>query len=246
MTAMVLAGAGLASADEEERGWGIKGLLKSKSDVKELKVDIKADGGLKLGAPVLVGKVTAVSSSTITVSGNARPGNASSTFTVDASSATVVKGGATSTVGSIAVGDVITVRGTLSGSNVTAKLIHDGVRRGDDRDDDKDDKPNKPKLVGSGEPVIAGKVTAVSSTTLTVMTNASTTFSVDASHATIKTKGNASSTISAIAVGDQVVIQGSVNGSAVLATTIVDQGDGEGKKGFFWKFRHFFRNLFGL
>lgn len=238
MATLFLAGAGLASADEDNGGL-LKKLLNKPAMQGEVKADLKVDASL--GSPVVVGKVTAVSSNTITVSGHSKPQSASSTFTVDASSATVVKGGATSSISNLAVGDVITVRGTISGSNVTAKLIHSGVRDGD-----KPDRPDKPQFTGSGEPVIAGKVTAVSSTTITVMTNASTTYSVDASHATIKTKGNASSTISAIAVGDQVVVQGTVNGSAVLATNIIEQGDNQGKKGFFSKFRNFFRGLFGF
>ena len=71
------------------------------------------------------------------------------TYTVDASSATVTKNGAASTVSAIAVGDTVMVQGTVSGTNVTAKTIRDGVGQG------------QPAIQGNGQPVVAGTVTAI-------------------------------------------------------------------------------------
>jgi hypothetical protein len=75
---------------------------------------------------------------------------------------------------------------------------------------------------------IFGTVTTVSGTMLTIdgrqgTSTASTTFSVDATNAKI-IKGPATSTasISDISVGDRVVVQGTVTGSSVAATTIID------------------------
>jgi len=57
--------------------------------------------------------------------------NWASTYTVDASSATVLKGDVTgkpaaSTFSAVAVGDTVMVDGTVSGTSVTAKMIIDG------------------------------------------------------------------------------------------------------------------------
>lgn len=84
-------------------------------------------------------------------------------------------------------------------------------------------------------PGVFGKVTAISGTNLTItsmgrfnastthtgFTNTSTTYSVDASNA-IVLKGGSSSTFSAIAVGDTVMVQGIVTGDSVVATRIID------------------------
>ncbi|MDB5195461.1 MAG: hypothetical protein JWO84_645 [Parcubacteria group bacterium] len=48
------------------------------------------------------------------------------TYTVDASSATVTKAGASASLASIAVGDKIFVKGTVAGTNVTATSISYG------------------------------------------------------------------------------------------------------------------------
>src|ERR1700722_5977915 len=84
--------------------------------------------------PAVVGTVSAVSGTTLTVTGMAGPnGGSPTTYTFDASSATVTKSGQTSSVSSIAVGDTVAVQGTVSGTTVTATSIRDGqfaMRRG--------------------------------------------------------------------------------------------------------------------
>lgn len=189
------------------------------------------------------GTVSAVSGSTITLT--AKDGGI---YTIDASGATVTKyaNGTTTTVGvsGITVGDVITVNGTIKTANMTAKTIRDGA-------------PAKPAM-----PVAVGKVTAVNGSTITLsgvvrpmpmMENAPSTtlgegklatitYTVDASGATITkitasaTKGakptTSTITVSQIALGDMLSVQGTANGSAITATAITDtQGFSMGMRG---------------
>jgi hypothetical protein len=155
--------------------------------------------------PAAMGKVTAINGISITIT-NAKT---STTYTVDASNATVTKGGVTSaTVSNIAVGDTISVAGTVSGTNVTATTIHDGFGGG------------RGGFGGRGGGAM-GTVTAISGTTLTVTTKAGGVYTVNASSATVKESGTASA-VSAIKVGDTVMIQGSITTASMTAKNIED------------------------
>lgn len=173
-------------------------------------------GGMMGKGPGVFGTVTAVSGNSITITSKSRmmgkPGSAASpataTYTVDATNATVTKNGAASTVSAITVGDTIVVQGTVTGTNVIAKKINDGTF--------------KPVVQGNGQPIVEGKVTAVSGNTITITNNSNVTYTIDATNATIS-KGNAKSTISSVAVGDNVVAQGTVNGNSVTASSIIDR-----------------------
>src|ERR1035437_7221371 len=83
-------------------------------------------GGINRGQgmmrPGVSGTVTAVNGNIITINGRQGFGSTTPTvsYTVNATNATVRKNNATSTVSSIAVGDVIAVQGTITGTNVTA------------------------------------------------------------------------------------------------------------------------------
>ncbi len=68
-----------------------------------------------------MGTVSAVDGNTITLTGKN-----GTTYTIDASSATVDKISAIN-VSQIQVGDTIGVQGSVSGSSITAKHIMDGV-----------------------------------------------------------------------------------------------------------------------
>jgi hypothetical protein len=76
-------------------------------------------------------------------------------------------------------------------------------------------------------PGIFGSVTAVNGTTLTVTgrgfasSTAQTVYTVDATNATV-VKDRATSTVSAIVVGDNVMVAGTINGTSVAATKIFD------------------------
>lgn len=70
------------------------------------------------------GIVASISGTTVTMTEEADEGGA--TYTIDASGATVSKDGASATLSSIAVGDKIFVKGTVTGTNVVATSINDG------------------------------------------------------------------------------------------------------------------------
>jgi hypothetical protein len=222
-------------------------------------------------APGVFGTVTAISGSTITLSSKGFGRNASSTsavaatYTVDASSATVMKGGATSAVSAIAVGDTLMVQGAVSGTSVTATKISDGLPKGMPqgmqgvRGMASSTRPAMASIQGNGEPVVGGSVTAISGDTLTVTNKSNVTYSVDATNATIIKMG-ATSTVSSIATGDNVIAQGSVNGNSVTASSVIDQGAAKtppssgsgsgpaprGVAGVFGAIGGFFQHLFGF
>ena len=81
-------------------------------------------GGGMMPKNVTMGKVTAISGSTITIAGMMNKA-----ITIDGTSATVTKGFGTSatssTVSAIQVGDYISAQGTISGTTVTATSIRD-------------------------------------------------------------------------------------------------------------------------
>lgn len=195
-------------------------------------------GNRGMGAPAVFGKVTAVSGTTLTVTQNARPDEATSAaaatvYSVNASNAKVYKGGVTSTVpvSSVAVGDTVMVQGTVSGTSVTATAIHDGVGNAmgrpwtgamEGRGASATERMTPP-IQGNGEPVVAGVVTAMNGTSITITNTSNVTYAIDAASTTI-VKNGTSTTIANIATGDNLVVQGTVNGTAVTAASIIDQG----------------------
>lgn len=132
-------------------------------------------------------------------------------YTVDASSAKLVDG---LMVSDIQTGDTIYVMGTVNGTQVTARTIHDA------------------SFIGRN--LFQGKITAINGSSLTVASSgksSSTTYTVDASSAVITrmawVKGSAPTsttiTLTDIAVGDHVTVVGTVSGSTVTAKAIKDQ-----------------------
>lgn len=98
------------------------------------------------------GTVTAINGNTLTISQNVRKeenGSTTKIYTVDATNALIIKQGATSSVSSIAINDKIMVNGTVNGTTITAKIIHDGVgqknwnKDGDKHDQDSTNKGEK-------------------------------------------------------------------------------------------------------
>lgn len=155
------------------------------------------------------GSVTAINGNTLTVASKGFGPNATpTTYTVDASKATVTKNNSAATVADIAVNDQVAIRGTISGSNITATSIRDGIMR----------------------PAYLGIVTAISGNTLTITAQGrgnSTTYTVDASNAKV-TKNGSDSAVSAIAVNDKIMVQGTLSGTTITATSIRDGlGSGE-------------------
>jgi hypothetical protein len=252
-------------------------------------------GGMRGGmAPGVFGTVSAVNGTTLTVTatnfagGGFRHGSSTpttsgatastTTYTVDASSATVTKNGASSTISSVAVGDKVMVRGTVSGDSVAATAIMDGVPAGgmgpggmrggqwmSSSTRPTSTRAMAPAFQGNGEPVVGGTVTAINGSSLTVTNTSNVTYTIDGSSATVL-KGNVTSSLSAVSVNDNVLVQGSVSGTSVTATTIIDQGvprtpqngsstasgsgGGKGPGGFvggvFGGIGSFFQHLFGF
>jgi hypothetical protein len=78
------------------------------------------------------GTVASVDGTELTVTGRNGTSTATTTFNVDASNAKIMKGSATSTasISDIAVGDHVSVQGTVSGTSVSATMIFDGKMGG--------------------------------------------------------------------------------------------------------------------
>ena len=195
--------------------------------------------------PGVFGTVSTISGDTLTVTSKGRfgPGMATSTtpatpivYTVDATNATVMKNGTSSTLSAIATGDTVMVQGTISGTNVTATKINDGVvpgammgrggmRGGFGKNGTSTmwSASTTAGFQGNGEPVIGGAVAGISGTTLTVTNASNVTYTIDAASSTI-IKNGTSTAFSNIAVGDNVIVQGTVNGTSVTASSVIDQG----------------------
>jgi lipopolysaccharide export system protein LptC len=222
--------------------------------------------------PGVFGSVTAVSGSTLTVQSKGFGPNATqTTYAVDASNATVTKNGSASSLGNVSVGDTVMVQGTVSGTNVAATAIRDGMPQGmrgmrgmkggaGQGERGWGHASTTPPIQGNGQPVVGGSVTAVSGSTLTVATKAGATYSVNASSATIVKNGSASS-LGNVSVGDNVVVQGAVNGTSITASSVMDSGaqpaassntganaqaPHRGSGGFLGGIGNFFHNLFGF
>ncbi len=164
--------------------------------------------------PAAAGMVTAVNGTTITLTDM----KSNTTYTVDASNATITKmakpttQGAkpvstTITVSGIAVGDMLRVQGTVNGTTITATKIEDGMIGR-----------------GGGEfgrmPGVMGTVTAVNGSTLTVQGKDGKTYTVNASGATADKMQTIS--VSDIQIGDTVGVQGDTSGTSVMAKHIMD------------------------
>ena len=207
------------------------------------------------------GTVSAVSGSTITLTakqfqrGSTANTASTITYTVDATNAAVTKSGAASSLSAIAIGDRLMVQGTVSGTAVTATKINDGMGEGKGGINSM---PNFP--TGNGQPVVGGTISAISGTTITITNSSGTAYTADASSAKFSKDGTASATISSLAVGDSVIIQGTVNGSSITAASVIDNGaapagangQAPGSKpapkhpGFFGQIGGFFKHLFGF
>jgi len=229
-------------------------------------------GGEKAIKPTIAGKVTAISGNIITITGrqglalgfkNAsttpKTTPASVTYAVDATNAVIMKNNATSSISSIAVGDMIMVQGTITGTNIIAVNIRDGVvNNGQGKIMENKDKERNasstPLLQGNGQPVIAGTISAINGSVLTVTNRSNVTYSVDVISAKIMQGQNIITKLN-LAVGDSVIIQGTVNGTSIVASSVVDQAkstnttsnsEQKPKVGFFGKIGGFFKHMFGF
>lgn len=167
-----------------------------------------AQGGPMHGQrPAAVGKVTAISGSSITITDL----RANTTYTVDASNATIQKGpNTTGSLSDITVGSMIAVQGTVSGSSIVATSIHEGFGKG---------------MMGGhgrmGGPGAMGTVTSISGNTITLTDRNGGVYTIDASSATVKTSG-ATSTLSNVKVGDKLMVRGKIVTASMTAQDIED------------------------
>lgn len=153
--------------------------------------------------PHVGGEITAISGTTVTLT-DKRSGTS---YTVETSGSTIMKGGASAELSSFAVGDHLMAEGTVSGTNVTATKIFGGMPHGGFGKH------------GRGHGVM-GEVTAVNGSTITVTGMDGTTYTVNAGDASVKRMTEGS--LSDIAVGDRIGVHGEVSGTTVTAETIMD------------------------
>ena len=219
------------------------------------------------GVPGIAGTVSAINGTTLTVAsmgrgfgfgkmGSSTPATAeaATTYTVDASNATVTNNRAASTLSSIAVGNFVMISGTVSGTSITATKINFSTTNPgmENRNGGPKNASSTANMIqGNGEPIVGGTVSAISGTSITITNKGSASYTIDASGATV-TKGDQASSVSNIAVGDSILVQGTINGTSVTAATITDQSkapNANGKpaaKGFFGAIGSFFSRLFGF
>jgi hypothetical protein len=228
--------------------------------------------------PGVFGTVSAVSGNIITVTsthrmgprpttgslGSSTTGDAtasttpiSTTYTVDATNATITKNNVAGTIGSIAVGDTIMAQGTLTGTNLVATTVRDGVMTrtpGVNGQSGKTPTPMTSPITGNGQPVIAGIISSISGNSVVITNKSNVTYTVDVTNAKI-VQGQSTVTVSNLAVGDNVFIQGTINGNSVTASSVIDQKAPSTtttgttttqSKGFFGSIGSFFSHLFGF
>lgn len=193
----------------------------------EIKNGIKENKGWQtMSRPEVLGTVTAVSGSTITVKD--LRGNTNIIYTVNATNATIIKNGQASTVSNILVNDTIAVQGVINNTNIIATKINDRVFNNKEKEIEKNKKLNaennlnNPVVVGDGSPIVAGTVATISGNTITIKNKSNVIYTIDTINAKIQSQG-AVSTIASVAVGNNVIAQGTINGTSVTATLIIDQ-----------------------
>ena len=218
--------------------------------------------------PVVFGTVASVSGNIITVTSTHGTGTnvTTTTYTIDATNAKITKNNVAGAISDVVAGDTVMARGTLTGTNLVATTVRDGQvgkgARGDKAGKNKTGNENTdsaqnltaPLITGNGEPIIAGTIASISGSAVTVTNKSNVTYTVDASSAKI-VEGANMITISNMAVGDMIIVQGTVNGTNVTASSIIDQakpastGNGtqlKAHKGFFGSIGTFFGKIFGF
>jgi len=159
--------------------------------------------------PGVYGTVTSVNGSTLTVTSKDNV-----VYTIDASNAKILKEkNNTMTIGEIQNGDLLAVKGQISGTNVSATVIHDGLT--------KSHRERHGKFPG-----VTGTVTAVNGNTITMTNENGTVYAVDVTSAILQ-KGELNSKPSVIQItdiqnGDTVMVNGEVSGTNVVARRIFD------------------------
>ena len=213
--------------------------------------------------PDVFGTVSAVSGNIITVSSKGFGANATTTttttYTIDVTNAKITKNNVAESASSIVVGDIVMAKGTLTGTNLVATTVQigqigKGMHGGPNQDQTGKTAPVSP-ITGNGQPVVAGTVSYINGSTIVITNISNVSYTVDATNAKI-VQGQNTITVSSIVVGDEVVIQGTVNGNAIVATSVIDQNKVANTtttsvkttqhKGFFGSIGAFFGKIFGF
>jgi len=163
-------------------------------------------------APHVDGTITAINGSVITITADDNHGGGS--YTIDTSGATFKKAGADASLGSFAVGDKVWAVGSFNGTHLTAKVVSDAPGFG-----------KGPGGHGMGgrhgkNAGVMGTVSAINGSTITVTGMDGQSYSVDAASAKVQRMVEGS--LSDIAVGDRIGAHGTVSGTTVTATNIMD------------------------
>jgi hypothetical protein len=153
------------------------------------------------GEKGITGTVTAIAGNVVTIT-NA----AGATYTIDATSAKFPTQPTAQTLATIIVGDKISSVGTLSGTTVVATRITD--------------------MSSFERTVFSGRITAISGSMITITDMKKVVKTVDATSATIVKGGRTvtTETISDLKVGNRIMAIGTVSGTAITATKIIDSG----------------------
>lgn len=157
-------------------------------------------------APGVMGQVTSINGSVITINGKNN-----TVYTIDASTAKIVKNRNTViTIADIKVGDNIMAQGTVTGTNVAATTVFDG-------------KPIMGKNKHGDFPGVMGVVSNVNGTTFSVTTKDAKVYTVTTANAKImKGMPPVQATISDVLNGDTVMVRGVVTDTTVAAESIFD------------------------
>ena len=183
--------------------------------------------------PAASGTVAAIDGDSVTLT--AKNGT---TYTVDVTNAIISKFTAATTgtkststtisSADIDVGDTLTVVGTVSGDDIVATRVTDGVWSMGG----KGGGLSTMRGAGNFNPVVIGTVTSVNGSAITLNDSSGTAYTIDVSHAKIETVVAAttsgarptlsSTSVSAIAVNDTLNVFGTASGTNVTATQIID------------------------
>jgi hypothetical protein len=200
--------------------------------------------------PAVVGKISAISGNILTViSKNKNSADASTTFTVDVTNAKILRGNTTITISNIAVGDTVVVQGTVTGTNVLATTVRDGkVGNGNEGDNNQ----ALLQIQGNGQPIVAGTISVINGSTITITNSSNVTYTIDTTNAKIIQRKNII-LLSGVKIGDSIIVQGAVNGTSIVASTIIDQANSinvtpkqKTNFGFFGSIGQWFRHFFGF
>jgi hypothetical protein len=145
------------------------------------------------------------------------------------------------------------VQGTVTGTNVTATTICDGIGNpgiGFGRGGVKNVSSTTPVFTGNGQPIIVGTISAINGQAISITNKSNIVYTVDTTNAKFL-QGNNTSNISTLKTGDTVLVQGNVNDTSVTASSIINQTRPENTKNnphpsLFGGIGQFFMHIFGF